>query len=231
MKIWDCYPAYLSQPLLVAEHREIHGLMQIVERGQNLTKSADPQIANWLAHPGALAVRHEQLVEEMRLRDIEHKSPVALQAGAVAWPKVSGDIGIGIQFEQLAAMGNDARLKSPNKPDELLQQNALSIMAREPSLYKYLQNENQSGRLKLIEVQREVTEVTRKPVNLEYLNRVVTTMWRYCEQAPEAFTFSSKNKDPMRKLKAIQHLASKYKWPELWQTTALTDLACCQLVE
>ncbi|MBW8191550.1 pyrimidine dimer DNA glycosylase/endonuclease V [Neiella marina] len=231
MKIWDCYPAYLTQPLLVAEHREIHGLLQIVERGKSLAKTADPHIANWLAHPGALATRHEQLVEEMSLRDIEHKSPVAVQAGAVLWPKVSGDIGIGIQFEQLAAMGNDARLLSPKKPDDLLQQNALSIMARDPSLYKFLQAENQNGRLKLIELQREVTEVIRRPVNLEFLERVVATMWRYCEQAPEAFTFSSRSKDPMRRLKAIQFLASKYKWPELWQTTALTDLACCQLVE
>ncbi|MBD1389571.1 hypothetical protein IC617_09030 [Neiella sp. HB171785] len=231
MKIWDCYPAYLCQSMLVAEHRELHGLLQIVERGQTVDKSADPYIASWLDRPQAIAARHEQLVAEMRLLDIEHKSPVTINVGPIEWPPMSSDIGVGIQFEQLAATSEDARLKSPTKPDELLQQNALSIMAREPSLYKYLQRENQSGRLKLIEVQREVTEVIRRPVQIEYLERVVATMWRYCEQAPEAFTFSSNRRDPKRKMKAIQFLASKYKWPEIWQTTALTDLACCQIVD
>ena len=231
MKIWDCYPAYLNQNQLIAEHRELHGLMQLIETGGGEQSNMDPHVANWLQAPQALAWRHALLVEEMRLHQVDHKSPMDYDRKTTVWPVISKEMSLSMQYDQLKALSHDARLVIPTETETLIRQNAFSIMARDPGLYKYLQSESHHGRLALPELFREVTLVVRKPVSKEVYERVIATMWRYCQKAPEAFTFSSSHDRPSRRIRAIQYLAGKYRWPELWQSTALTDLACCALTD
>ena len=231
MKIWDCFPAYLNQNQLIAEHRELHGLHQKTERQAPMSDSMDPHIANWLQVPQAIAWRHGLVVEEMRLHQIDHKSPIDSFRTPIEWPAFSKEISLSMQFDQIKALANDARLVVPDETETLIQQSAFSLMARDPGLYKYLQNESHHGRLAMTELFREVTEVVRKPVQREVYERVINSMWRYCQKAPEAFTYTSSNNRPSRRIRAIQFLANKYRWPELWQSAALTDLACCAIYD
>lgn len=231
MKIWDCFPAYLNKNQLVAEHRELHGIMQMVERGYPVRSDMDPHIANWLQAPQAIAWRHSLVAEEMRLHEIAHKSPIDSFRTPVEWPPFSKEITLSMQFDQVNALAHDARLVIPNETETLIQQSAFSVMARDPALYKYLQQESHHGRLVMTELLKEVSEIVRKPVQVEVYERVINSMWRYCKQAPEAFTFSSSEHRPARRIRAMQFLAGKYRWPELWQSTALTDLACCALTD
>lgn len=231
MKVWDCFPAYLNQNQLIAEHRELHGLQQNVERDVPITDSMDPHIANWLRAPQAIAWRHALVAEEMRLHQVDHKSPIDSFRTPITWPSFSKEVTLTMQFEQLKALHHDARLTIPDETETLIQQSAFSLMARDPGLYKYLQNESHHGRLALAELFREVSEVVRKPVQREVYDRVIASMWRYCQKAPEAFTFASSQGRPARRIRAIQFLAGKYRWPELWQSAALTDLACCAITD
>ncbi len=229
MKIWDCFPAYLSQSQLIAEHRELHGLQQLIDRGKTLGQGADPHIANWLNAPQAIAWRHALVVEEMRLQLVDHKSPIDSFRVATEWPAFSKEVSITVQFEQLKALATDARLNLPGDPKELMQQSAFSFMARDPAYYKHLQAEVMHERISVEALFKELCQVVRRPVQQEVYERVINTMWRYCQKAPEAFTFKSSQERPARRIRAIQFLASKYRWPELWHSTALTDFACCAI--
>ncbi|MCM2679471.1 pyrimidine dimer DNA glycosylase/endonuclease V [Echinimonas agarilytica] len=231
MKIWDCYPAYLNQNLLVAEHRELHGLQQISNRKTPITKATDAHIAAWISSPNAMSIRHDQIVEEMHLHQIEHRSPMPRDDEPVEWPPLLQQPSVANQFSQLREVSSDARLAVPEDSETLIEQFAFSLMARDPALYKRLQAQTAQGDLSLDELMVTVSETLQLPVDEEVYQRVISTMWRYCAKAPEAFTFASSVNEPRRRLRAIQYLASKYKWPELWKSTALTDLATCQIVK
>lgn len=83
MRIWDVDPALLCRQHLLGEHRELHGLWNILvhnKRGYSL----HPETRRWVGKQAALFERHEQLVREMSRRGYAHSSPLdpALATGA-----------------------------------------------------------------------------------------------------------------------------------------------------
>lgn len=76
MRIWDIPPAELCRSHLLGEHRELHGLWNILT--QDLTGyRRHPETRRWEGKLAALFLRHEALVREMDRRGYRHASPLA----------------------------------------------------------------------------------------------------------------------------------------------------------
>ncbi|HAU07646.1 MAG: pyrimidine dimer DNA glycosylase [Candidatus Yanofskybacteria bacterium RIFOXYD1_FULL_44_17] len=77
MRIWDIHPKHLCRKHLLAEHRELHGLWNIltIHDGKG-GYSQHPETKRWVGKLKALYIRHESLVEEMINRKYSHRSPL-----------------------------------------------------------------------------------------------------------------------------------------------------------
>lgn len=80
MRIWDLDPAILCRQHLLGEHRELHGLWNILvreEAGEGTSGYANhPETRRWEGRLKALYLRHEALVAEMARRGYNHASPL-----------------------------------------------------------------------------------------------------------------------------------------------------------
>lgn len=75
MRIWDINPKFLCHEHLVAEHRELHGLWNILTKhGGRGGYSHHPETKRWIGKLRALYLRHEALVNEMKRRNYRHLS-------------------------------------------------------------------------------------------------------------------------------------------------------------
>lgn len=75
MRIWDVAPETLCRNHLLGEHRELHGLWNILTRDLQGYR-AHPETRRWEGKLTALYRRHEALVEEMLRRGYRHASPL-----------------------------------------------------------------------------------------------------------------------------------------------------------
>ncbi len=77
MRVWDIHPKHLCRKHLLGEHRELHGLWNILTKHGGVGGYANhPETKRWVGKLGALYARHEALVEEMLSRDYQHNSPL-----------------------------------------------------------------------------------------------------------------------------------------------------------
>ena len=135
MRIWDISPAYLNRGSLLGEHRELHGLLSIHVNGKK-GYSRHPETMRWQGFLGTLALRHEMLVAEMRLRGYEHHSPLPIEPSWDGYP-----IYIDNPAQQFALLrekyvGREAgRIPLPESVEQLWQQQRLLVLARDKTLY------------------------------------------------------------------------------------------------
>ena len=82
MRIWDVPPRVLCRQHLLGEHRELHGLWNILTLGKT-GYSRHPETRRWEGRLAALYQRHDELVREMERRGYRHGSALdaALSAG------------------------------------------------------------------------------------------------------------------------------------------------------
>lgn len=230
MKIWDCFPGYLNKTLLLAEHRELHATHNIVEEGLAVS-TVDPHMLDWMNHPQAIRARHALVIEEMALAGVEHRSKLDFNRGPTTWPATSRELPLSSQIEQLQVMRGGARLAVPQSVEELWNQCALSVLARDPQYAQHIESQINSGGLHFSQLMVEINDILRQPALPHAWEKTIFSMWEVCAKLPEAFTYRSSFNRPERLIKAIQYLASRYRWPELWDTTAITDLACCSFAD
>ena len=77
MRIWDVTPNLLCRQHLLGEHRELHGLWNILTlHGGSGGYSRHPETRRWVGKTRALLARHELLVSEMDRRGYQHHSPL-----------------------------------------------------------------------------------------------------------------------------------------------------------
>lgn len=77
MRIWDVDPKCLCRKHLLGEHRELHGLWNILTvHGGTGGYSRHPETLRWVGKTKALHGRHEALVREMERRGYRHASPL-----------------------------------------------------------------------------------------------------------------------------------------------------------
>lgn len=75
MRIWDLPPKQLCGQHLLAEHRELHGLWNVLTLGKK-GYSRHPETLRWVGKLAALYKRHEALAAEMGRRGWDHKTPL-----------------------------------------------------------------------------------------------------------------------------------------------------------
>jgi hypothetical protein len=85
MRIWDVPPSELCRAHLLGEHRELHGLWNIVTLGKK-GYSNHPETKRWIGKEAALFARHDLLVQEMARRGYGHNTALdpALAGGIAA---------------------------------------------------------------------------------------------------------------------------------------------------
>ncbi len=77
MRIWDIHPKYLCRKHLLAEHRELHGLWNILTIYKSICGySNHPETLRWKGKQKALYQRHEHLIKEFLRRGYKHLSPL-----------------------------------------------------------------------------------------------------------------------------------------------------------
>ena len=77
MRIWDIHPKHLCRKHLLAEHRELHGLWNILTKhGCKGGYSRHPETRRWVDKQKALYKRHKALVVEIKKRGYNHNSPL-----------------------------------------------------------------------------------------------------------------------------------------------------------
>lgn len=75
MRVWDVDPKVLCRKHLLGEHRELHGLWNILTKhGGTGGYSQHPETKRWHGKLKALYLRHEKLVAEMQRRGYNHHS-------------------------------------------------------------------------------------------------------------------------------------------------------------
>lgn len=75
MRIWDISPSKLCRNHLLGEHRELHAMWTVItEKKRGYSKH--PETIRWVGKLSALYLRHERLVQEMKNRGYNHKSPL-----------------------------------------------------------------------------------------------------------------------------------------------------------
>lgn len=77
MRVWDIHPKCLCRKHLLAEHRELHGLWNILTKhGGKGGYSRHPETLRWVGKTRALYNRHEALVKEFENRGYKHHTPL-----------------------------------------------------------------------------------------------------------------------------------------------------------
>lgn len=73
MRIWDIPPSLLCKQHLLGEHRELHGLWNILTKGKKGYRN-HPETKRWVGKTFPLYIRHTLLVVEMQRRGFKHNS-------------------------------------------------------------------------------------------------------------------------------------------------------------
>lgn len=77
MRVWDIHPKHLCRKHLLAEHRELHGLWNILTKHKGSGGySRHPETLRWVGKQRALYARHEALVKEFSHRGYKHHTPL-----------------------------------------------------------------------------------------------------------------------------------------------------------
>lgn len=77
MRVWDVDPKILCRQHLLGEHRELHGLWNILTKHGGVGGYArHPETLRWVGRERALYLRHEALVAEIVRRGYNHRSPI-----------------------------------------------------------------------------------------------------------------------------------------------------------
>jgi len=75
LRVWDIQPDKLCRNHLLGEHNEIHALWSIIIKNKK-GYSKHPETLRWKGKLKALYNRHEEIVNEMKKRKYNHKSPL-----------------------------------------------------------------------------------------------------------------------------------------------------------
>lgn len=75
MRIWDIPPDKLCRNHLLGEHSELHAIWSILTKGKK-GFAHHPETLRWRGKLKALYLTHEKIVQEMKKRGFNHKSPL-----------------------------------------------------------------------------------------------------------------------------------------------------------
>jgi hypothetical protein len=232
MRIWDVNPGYLNRQSLLGEHRELHGLYNIIKDGKK-GYSRHPETLRWYGKLGLLRRRHELLVSEMTLRGYNHRSPlppiqVEDETGDSQQVQDSYVDPVYRQFELLKEKytGRESgRIPFPVNSQQLWAQHKYSVLARDPEYYKSIGPELASGDnpgLSRDNAQELVEMLYRVPPKGRLINALLH-MWgyvsRYASSPPP-----NPESDLHGLVDSLRRLVMEHEVQYLVHSTALSDL-------
>jgi len=227
MRIWDVHPGYLNRQSLLGEHRELHGLVNIITHGKK-GYSRHPETLRWQGFGWALKQRHALLAAEMALRGYQDKTPVLTRSGKDQWPTIFIDPPHQ-QFQLLQEKYQDkepGRIPLPQNAQQLWSQHKYSILARDPNLYKKIGQEvariNPNSDLNPLAL--ALTQALRKAPPHSRLFNALQHMWGYVSNMPEAKLVDINHWTSKKLLHEIQRRAMKNNQQYLLHSTALSEL-------
>jgi hypothetical protein len=223
VRIWDISPAYLSRGSLLGEHRELHGLVAVVEKGR-LGYARHPETLRWRRHLAALRVRHELLAAEMRLRGYVERTPLPCRRWRCAWPSTFLDSParqLALLAEKYAGRAG-GRLALPCSNQELWAAHRYSVLARDQSRYRAIGR--RVARLRrgapLEPLATELTLLLRRPPEPGELENAVLHMWGHVRGPSER----ARPATLAELFREIQRRALAQGEPFLTGSTALSEL-------
>ena len=227
MRIWDIHPGYLNRQSLLGEHRELHGLVNIITQGKK-GYSRHPETLRWVGFGWALKQRHALLAAEMALRGYRDKTPVRTRSGKDQWPAIFIDPPHQ-QFQLLQEKYQDkepGRIPLPQNAQQLWSQHKYSILARDPNLYKSIGQEvariNANSDLNALAL--VLTQALRTSPPHSGLFNSLQHMWSYVSNTPGAKSVDVSHWTSKKLLREVQHRALENNQQYLRHSTALSEL-------
>lgn len=228
MRIWDLAAGYLNRGSLLGEHRELHGIHSILTNGKP-GYARHPETLRWTAAVSGLAVRHQQLVAEMRLRGYMDRTPLTFSTSRARWPKsfVTAPKGQITLLRKKYVGKEKGRIPLPRSAQELWAQHKYSVMARSPRTYQALgravarmRNNNEYATLL-----DELTTILREVPSPGRLLNAVEHMWGYVRDDATAEDIRDARAGVAHLLACTQRLAVRHRQRYLLSSTALSELA------
>lgn len=224
MRVWDVDPGYLARQQLLGEHRELHGLANILIHGKK-GYARHPETLRWVGCLPALAMRHRLLAAEMALRGYQDRSPLDVDMQVIEWPQVWIDAPaqqLLLLKDKYAADDRSGRIPLPKNTQQLWAQHKYSVMARSPKLYQELGPEVAHGRYRddMDALALVLIEQLRSPPETGRLRNALLHMWGYVAREGE-----QPDEDNRILLARIQALAVEDNKDYLLHSTALSELA------
>jgi hypothetical protein len=228
VRIWDIPAGYLNRGSLLGEHRELHGLRNIIVEGKR-GYSRHPETLRWIGALSGLSCRHALLAAEMRLRGYEDRTPLRVTVGRTAWPRTFIDRPAG-QFVLLRGKYADksgGRIPLPVDAQALWAQHKYSVMARDPEVYRSLGRSvaRLRSRDALDGLAGDLVTILRQCPPEGRLRNALEHMWGYVRTHAEHDEATAIRRDADVLLATIQSLAIRHREPYLIASTALSELA------
>jgi len=228
VRVWDVSPGYLNRQSLLGEHRELHGLHNIVSLGRK-GYARHPETLRWVRALSGLAWRHAHLAAEMRLRGYQDRTPLVPPRGRTIWPGLFIDPPAD-QFHLLRgkyAGREPGRIALPCSAQELWAHHKYSVLARDPEQYR------QIGRVvsrlrrgsSLEDLAVELVTALRRPPPRGALVNAVEHMWGHVNRAAAADERSMARNGVAALLAVTQAVALREREPFLMASTALAELS------
>ncbi len=231
MRIWDINPGYLNRQSLLGEHRELHGLLNIITEGKK-GYSRHPETLRWVPYRAALAFRHRLLSAEMSLRGYRDLSPVPIFPPSESpedWPSSFIDVPAD-QFRILGEKYRDktlGRIPLPINAQQLWSQHKYSILARNNEFYREvgprLSNDISSGAFRSLS--GELIDLMRFRPTSGGIRNALLHMWGFVRNVTVTPDNSKIPESAEELIKEIRIRAVHIDQPYLMASTALNDLA------
>lgn len=227
MRIWDIDPGYLNRQSLLGEHRELHGMVNVIVHGKK-GYASHPETLRWAPYGWALSKRHALLAAEMTLRGYHDRTPVELSEREGEWPETFIDAPAE-QFSILAGkyVGKaGGRIPFPQSSHELWAQHKYSVMAREYTAYRAFGRRvaGLRGREGFDPLAAELVAWLRRAPEPKALKNALEHMWGYIGEESEVEGSDFIRLGPARQLEAIREAALKGEALYLLHSTALGEL-------
>ncbi|MCI5141189.1 MAG: hypothetical protein D3909_05575, partial [Candidatus Electrothrix sp. ATG1] len=180
MRIWDIDAGFLNSQSLLGEHRELHGIYSIIKNRKS-GYSHHPETIRWVSHLPALVIRHEALVEEMKLRGFNHQSPLEKDAECWEWPPLFIDQPAD-QYRLLRGKyvhKKQGRIPLPKNSSELWAAHKYSVMARDPFLGKKIGQLVATGEFSFYDLSERLVFLLRTSPSPGRLENALFHMWGY----------------------------------------------------
>ena len=222
MRVWDVHPGYLDRQRLLAEHRELHGVVAVTTGGLR-GYAAHPETRRWTGLGWACAMRHRLLAAEMTFRGYRDRTPVRLRRARGRWPATfidEPDAQLCLLARKYAGERR-GRIPLPKSAQELWAHHKYSVLARSQAAYRDLGvRVSTLPRAEMGELAVELVGWLRKPPSAGNLRNALQHMWGHVETGADGFEDCS----PRTALKRIQRAALAESNRYLLEQTALTEL-------